>query len=173
MDILVYYNNVEDKKPLTREVFWYDPFWKEMNVYECSKLDYKWTEEEYIKTTEGDFITVEAGIKKFVEYMGDHPERFEQKLMPEIYAEEYLRQNGYVKKKSRWKATPVTFHSKTTVKESKSIYEAYEKYANYNETSLQPVEETDEGIKFTLSEDSLDEVIYFLDNSGFRYEIES
>lgn len=174
MDVLVYYKNKEEKKPLEREVFWYDSFWKKMEVFNCSKLNYKFVEEEYILTTEGEKITVEAGIKKFVEHMEQNPDKFEKLFYPNIFAEKYLRDNGFVKKESRWKAVPETFNKISSSKDINSLIKFYDNYINYNNSSIEFLAEEDEGILFVISEDSDGEdFLDSLDRQGYIYEIKS
>ena len=169
MDILVYYKKNKVKEPLEREVFWYDPFWKKMRVFNCSHLTYKWTEEEYIKMKDGSVITVEDGIDRFMEKWAENPDMFENKLLPREYAYKYLKYYGYIKTHSCWVANPVTTYKESSVQDEGSIDSWYEDYLKYSNTSLSLTAKTHEGIMFNINENN--KYNFVVDDRDDEYKI--
>ena len=146
MKTVTVYHNVQQtipKEEITRELNWYDPIKREMQIFNGGQLSFKYMEDEYLLKM-GDEERIRRGIKTTF------------RLLPVV---EVLKVRNY--------SNPQTSSDRD------KIMDFYNDYSNYNLTEVSIDGFARDSITFALPDKEIDDFTYQLDRNNFsRYIVD-
>ena len=133
--------------PIEKNIHWYDIFYKKMRTFQCTKLDFKYSEERFVQFPDGSRKPVDETT---IAEQDEHG----------IYAINMLR------------PSPVTFYKKlSTIKVDDGVKKLLNEYDKYNRSQMQIVGETTDSIIVSIPKKELRDFTDELYRNKFEYEV--
>ena len=148
----------EHKEKMGKEhpIPWYDPLYKKLLTFQGLFLDFEIKEEKYIETKNGK-ISLEDAVEEVRKY----------NRTSLWQAKKIVDDNCDIIRKYR--LFPKVIKDKKELKQTK-VLQWFEKYKNYNNTTMYVVEESKNDVIFSGEKKDFDDFTNELSRSGFRFE---
>lgn len=137
---------------------WYDSFYKKMNKFSCSHLQYNFVKQKYCEMQDKNIPLQQVVDEMF---------RKSAFLYSKQYCRDYLIKQGYVKQKIRYIGVPVYNKEKKEI----DIVDKIKKYFNYSQFEGQIQSNNKNFIQVSIQEKGLQELLDYLKRNRIKYEI--
>lgn len=149
----------------TKELIWFDSFYRRMLKFNCDGFKYERIEEKYI-IKNGNNIPLNEAVNEIIKNYNIPKLSLTEKIK---YAEKYLDETCGIKKAYRIKAVPENYKRKEKSKK-KSIIQLFNEYENYNHSTVELLEDNNNEVIFEVNDKELEDFCYFLERNGIKYE---
>jgi len=161
--IKVLKQNKKKSKEVKNKVTWYDPFYKTLLTFEGVGLSFFIKKETYIDTEDGP-VSLEDAVEKVHKY--NHKNK---KWISIFRAKKIVEENCDIL--TKYRLYPKAIEAKTSSAKELNLNKWFDTYQNYNESSVEVVEDFDDNIIFKCQEKDTQDFCDLLSETRLEFEV--
>jgi len=161
----VFFKIAKQKPTKSKEVkvIWYDPFYKTLLTFDGVGLSFFIRKETYIETEEGP-VSLEDAIEKVEKHNYKN-----KKWISDFRAKKIIEENCDIL--TKYRLYPKTIEAKTSRTKELNLNKWFDTYKNYNESSVEIVDDFDDSIIFECKENDTQDFYDLLSETRLEFEV--